>query len=531
MSETPVNPAKSPTKISAPEKAAAKVAEARPPVPSKVSLFKASAVGHAANLRASLERRMPENAGALVADARKRLVAVRDVLLPPVKEETLVDATSGIPAPAPSGDYRRVATMGYGVIALTFGVFGGWAAFASIDSAVIAPGVVSVESKRQVVQHLEGGIVAEILVKDAQMVSAGQVLFRLDPTTSLANFDSIRAQLDGQLATEARLEAERAMAPAVVFPPTLQSRALDPVVKAAISDQLAQFRDRRASMSGQVEILNNRIKQGETEIDGLARERASADQQLFYCDDELDGIQKLSDKGLVSKPRLAQLQREKARLQGVVGRNIADTAKAQANIGEMRMQINQLNQKQQEEIAQQIVETRQKISDLKEKLNVSENVLKRVDIRAPRAGVVQNINPKIYSIGAVVRPGDTMLEVVPQNDELIVDAQIPTTDIDRLHNGVSGVEVRFPAFHSRTTPLILGELRTVSPDRLMDETTHQPYFQAVVAVSKTDIPEDMKARLRPGMPAEVVFNTGERSVMSYLTRPLADALARSFREK
>lgn len=488
--------------------------------------------GFFTNLRAKMARHVPERARPLIADARRHLATVKDIVIPPVPTDSpLTDPVSGLPAPIPTGDYRRVASMGYGVIILTFGVFGGWAAFASIESAVIAPGVVSVESKRQVVQHLEGGIVAEILVKDGQMVTAGQVLFRLDPTSSLANFDSVRAQLDTQLATEARLDAERAMARAVTFPPTLLARASDPVVKAAIADQEAQFRDRKASMDGQVGILKNRIKQGETEIDGLTRERASADQQLYYIDDELDGIQKLSDKGLVSKPRLAQLQREKARLQGVVGRNIADTAKAQANIGEMSMQIQQLTQKQQEEVAQQIVETRQKISDLKEKLNISENVLKRIDIRAPRAGIVQNINPKIYTVGAVVRPGDTMLEVVPQNDELIVDAQVPTTDIDRLHNGVDSVEVRFPAFHARTTPLIVGELRSVSPDRLIDEQTHQPYYQAVVAVSNTDVPDDMKARLRPGMPAEVVFNTGERSVMSYLTRPLTDALTRSFREK
>ncbi|WP_127088854.1 HlyD family type I secretion periplasmic adaptor subunit [Aquabacter cavernae] len=480
----------------------------------------------------ALSRHVPEKAGPLLAGARQKLVQVKDAILPPVPPDNDIhDAASGMPAPRPSADYRRIASKGYGLIILTFGVFGGWAAFASIDSAVIAPGVVSVESRRQVVQHLEGGIVAEILVKDGQKVKDGEVLFRLDPTSSLANYDSVRAQLDTLLATEARLEAERGMAAAITFPPNLMARTDNPVVKAALADQQAQFRDRKASLDGQMGILNQRIVQGETEIDGLGREKASAEQQLFYCDDELDGIQKLSDKGLVSKSRLAQLQREKARLQGVIGRNIADTAKAQATISEMRMQIEQITQKQQEEVAQQIVETRQKIADLREKLNISESVLKRIDIRAPRAGIVQNINPKIYTVGAVVRPGDTMLEVVPQNDELIVDAQVPTTDIDRLHGGVDQVEVRFPAFHARTTPLIVGQLRSVSPDRLMDEQTRQPYYQAVISVSNTDIPDEMKSRLRPGMPAEVIFNTGERSVMSYLTRPLTDALTHSFREK
>lgn len=434
-------------------------------------------------------------------------------------------------APVPSSDYRRVAMIGYAVIIGAFGICGGWAAMASIDSAVIAPGVVSVESKRQVVQHLEGGIVSEIMVKDGQEVKQGQVLFRLDSTSSRASFESVRAQLDTLVAMEARLEAERAQASAITFPPELTSRATEPTVKAAIADQQAQFRDRKASIDGQIDILNSRIRQGQRELEGLARERDSADQQLYFIDDELAGIRSLNDKGLVSKPRLAQLQREKARLEGTVGRNMADAAKAETNIGEMSLQIQQLRQKQQEEVAAQIADARQKIADLREKLSVAQNVLKRIDIRAPRDGVVQNINQKIYTVGAVVRPGDTMLEIVPQNEELIVDAQVPTTDIDRLHNGVTGVEVRFPAFHSRTTPLILGELRTVSPDRLVNESTHEPYYQAVVAVNSTDLPDDMKARLRPGMPAEVVFTTGERTVMSYLTRPLTDALLKSFRER
>ncbi|OZA00926.1 MAG: hypothetical protein B7X99_02475 [Rhizobiales bacterium 17-65-6] len=477
-------------------------------------------------------KRLLAGTAPFLEQARGGLARVKDTLLPPaLPQAELADPLSGLSAPAPSADYRRVAARGYALIILTFGVFGGWAAFASINSAVIAQGVVSVESRRQVVQHLEGGIVAEILVKDGQQVQAGQVLFRLDPTSSLANYDSVRAQLDTLLATLARLDAERMMAPAVTFPKILLDRASSPGVKSAMDDQLAQFRDRKASLEGQMGILNTRIVQGETELDGLAREKASAEDQLFYCEDELAGIQKLSDKGLISKPRLAQLQREKARLQGVIGRNIADTAKAQATISEMRMQIQQLMQKQQEEVAQSIVETRQKIADLGEKLNITENVLKRVDIRAPRAGIVQNINPRTYTVGAVVRAGDTMLEVVPQNDELIVDAQVPTTDVDRLHGGVDEVEVRFPAFHARTTPLIVGQLRSLSPDRLVDEQTKQPYYQAVVAVANTDVPDEMKARLRPGMPAEVIFNTGERSVMSFLTRPLTDALTRSFREK
>lgn len=433
--------------------------------------------------------------------------------------------------PRISSDVRPVAMLGYAVILLTFGVGGLWAATAEIDSAVMASGVVSVESRRQVVQHLEGGIIAEIAVKDGDRVAAGDLLFSLDPTTSRSNYVVQRTQLDTLLAIEARLQAEQAHADAIRFPPELEERADDPGVKAVLDDQRTQFRDRKASLDGQVAILNSRSTQVDREIQGLSREREALDRQLFYIDDELDGISALNSKGLVSKPRLAELQRERSRLDGLVGRNTAEIAKALNSVGEIKLQIQELQQRQREEVTAQLVETRRQISDTREKLAISENVLKRIDLRAPRAGIVQNINPSVRTRGAVVKPGETLLEIVPQQEDLIVEARIPTTDIDRLHDGVTGVEIRFPAFHSRTTPLILGTLQSVSPDRLMDEATQQPYFQAVVSIAQTDVPDELKTRLRPGMPAEVIFSTGERSVLSYLTRPLTDAFSHAMRDK
>lgn len=431
----------------------------------------------------------------------------------------------------PNGNFRKVALTGYALIFLIFGVFGGWAAIARIDGAIIAPGTVSVQSKRQVVQHLEGGIIGEIRVRDGQAVNEGDVLFILDDTTPRANHDATRNQLDVALASEARLMAERRELNGIEFPEDLMRRKDDPRIAAILLDQSLQFRDRKRALEGQIGILSSRVAQFGQEIQGLGRERASAEKQLELIDQELSGIRDLYAKNLVPITRLASLERERARLDGTIGRNSADIAKSENNIGEMRLQEQQLHQKFQEEVSTQILDIRQKLHDLRERLNIASSVLRRNEIKAPRDGEVQNVNPRIYTIGAVVRPGDTLLEIVPKNDDLIIEAQVQVSDVDRLATASNIVEVRLPAFHQRDTPVILGKTKTVSRDRLMDEATRTPYFQVVIEIAATDIPPEIASRVRPGMPAEVVFNTGERTVFSYLTKPLTDAFHHSLRER
>ncbi|MDI4663095.1 HlyD family type I secretion periplasmic adaptor subunit [Xanthobacter autotrophicus] len=438
-------------------------------------------------------------------------------------------ATPGGPPP-PSADYGAMARVGYTVIAFTFLGLSGWAALARVDSAVIAPGVVAVESKRQVVQHLEGGIVAEILVREGEEVAKDQVLFRLDPTQPKASDDAALAQLRAALALEARLVAERDEKDQITFPEELLANARLAVVRDAMADQLTQFRDRRAAFRSQTGILESRAEQSGHEIEGLTQERLSAEQQLVFIDDELDAVRQLEQKRLVNKSRVSGLEREKARLEGLVGRNVADTAKVRGAIGELNMQISQLRQQRAEDIGKQLLDVRQKLAEMSEKVRVTRNVLGRIDIRAPRGGMVQNINARVYTVGAVARAGDTLLEIVPLDEPLVVDAQVPVQDIDRLKRNDT-VEVRFPSFHDRSTPTVMGRLKSVSRDRLVDETTHQPYFLARVAVADTDIPAALKQRLVPGMNAEVAFYVGERSVLSYLVRPVTDALSRAFTER
>lgn len=432
--------------------------------------------------------------------------------------------------PGAAGDYRAIARAGYGLIIFTFVGVGGWAALSNVGSAVIAPGVVGVESMRQVVQHLEGGIIGDILVKEGDDVAKDQVLFRLADTLPKANYDAALGQLGAGLALEARLLAERDNQEEVIFPPELSEQTDRPAVQRAMADQITQFTDGRTNFDSQIEILEGRVAQFDTEIEGLGQERRSAEQQLAFIEDELAAVRELEGKGLVSKSRVSQLEREKARLDGTVGRNVADTAKARGSISEIKVQIAQMRQQRVEDAGQQLLDVRQKISDLRERVRVAQSVLERIDIRAPRAGAVQNINPRIYTVGAVVRPGDTMLEIVPAHEPLVVDAEVSVQDIDRLEKD-NEVEVKFPAFHAHSTPLVLGHLQSVSRDRLVDETTHEPYFLARVAVADTDIPPELKARLRPGMNAEVVFSTGDRSVFSFLMRPFTDALSHALTER
>lgn len=443
---------------------------------------------------------------------------------------SLSDPLASGAAPRPPSGYRGVAMLGYGLIALTFLGIGGWAASTRIDGAVVAPGVIGVETKRQVVQHLEGGIIAAILVQEGQQVSRDATLFRLDPTQPQANDEAALAQRRAGLALEARLVAERDDAPSVTFPPDLRELARLPAVRDAMADQLTQFRDRRAAFASQIDILEGRIAQLGHELEGLAQERASARQQLAFIEDELTAVRELERKRLVNKSRVSSLEREKARLEGLVGRNIADEAKARGAIAEQRMQMVQLRQQRAEDIGAQLLDVREKLAELNEKVRVTRSVLERIDIRAPRGGIVQNINPRIYTVGAVVRPGDTLLEIVPLDAPLVVEARVGVQDIDRLEREAP-VEVRFPAFHGRTTPMVLGRLASVSRDRLVDETTHQPYFLARVGVDETDVPAELRRRLQPGMDAEVAFHTGSRTPLSFLLRPLSDAMARAFTER
>jgi len=423
-------------------------------------------------------------------------------------------------------DWRVPAIAGYVLIVGTFLVLGGWSAFARLDSAITATGVVSAETNRKTVQHLEGGIVREIHVREGQHVQAGQVLFRLDRTQAKAGYELQRNQLDSAIAQEARLIAERDGQDQIALPQELLDRADDPNVKRAIADQVAQFQERCGSLKGGVQILDAKIDQYQLEIEGLKQERSGTANQLGFVNEELVDVRHLFEKQLTQKSRLMLLERERSRLEGLIGRSTADESKARNGIEEARLQIRQLRQKFEEDVANSMLETRQKINDLREKVRVARDVLSRVDILSPSTGVAQNL--RVFTSSGVVKAGEPMVDVVPERDALIVQAHVQPQDTENLQPGMPA-EVRFSSFQTRILPIIVGKVESISRDRLVDEQTKQPYFLAQVVVD--DIPSFVKDRLSAGMPADVIFPTGERTVLDYLVRPLKDRLRIVMREK
>jgi HlyD family secretion protein len=418
-----------------------------------------------------------------------------------------------------------VALMGYALIFSTFGVVGGWAAIAKLDRAVSASGVVSVETNRKTVQHLEGGIIREIAVKEGQTVAQGATLFQLENVQAKANFEMIQNQLYTGMAAEARIVAERDQKSEITWPESIEARASDPLIAHVMADQIAEFDKRRSSLESQVGVLESRMKQLEIQIQGIDIERESTEKQVEFIDKELVGLRELNDKHLVPVTRLYTLERERERLQGAIGQSIADSAKSRGTIGEYKIQVQQLHEKFQEEVASALVDIRQKIGDATEKLTVTKDVLRRVEVVAPVAGTVQNL--KVFTVGQVVRAGEPLLDIVPQDERLVVEVQFSPTDIDGVYAGQEA-EVRFPAFHSRLIPLLLGHLENVSRDRLVDEATKQPYYKGIVVLDNAQIPEDLRARVRAGMPAEVIVASGERTVLSYFVSPLTSTLRKAF---
>ena len=424
-------------------------------------------------------------------------------------------------------DWKHPAAIGYALIIFTFLVLGGWSAVAKLDSAVTAPGVVAEGSGRKSVQHFEGGIVKEILVREGEHVTAGQVLFRLDPTQAQSSLELLQNQFDALRGEEARLVAERDRSTAIAWPDEFKSRSDQPTVKQVVADQTKQFTDRQSSLRGQIDVLQSKIGQVRIEIQGMRVEREATNKQLQIVNQELVDLEYLLSEKLVQKTRVLTDQREKSRLEGVIGRSMTDEAKAETAIGEAKLQIQQVQNKVDEEVARAIVEVRQKISDTREKARVAQHVFQRIDIVAPVAGTVQDL--KIFTIGGVVKAGEVLLQIIPDHDALIVQAHVSPHDMDRMHAGMRA-EVRFSSFKSSLLPIISGRVESVSRDRLLEESANrQPYFLAQVVVD--DIPEELRDVIVAGMPADLVFPTGERTVLNYLVRPLQDRLHGAFRER
>ncbi len=428
----------------------------------------------------------------------------------------------------PKDKSKGVTRIGYGIIIFTFGVLGLWAAFAPLDAAVIAHGSLSNETSRKTIQHLEGGIVRAIHVREGQEVKKGQLLFELDPTQANASFEIARNQLLALLAQDARLTAERDNQPSITWPAELQNSAGDPVVARAVADEQKQFFERRATIRGQIDVLNAQKAQFQSEIDGIDRQSASLREQMAFVDDELTGLRTIYEKGLVPRPRLLALERERASLSGSIGRLQADRSKAQQGVGEVGLKIRQIQQQFYEQVSQEIAEVRVKTADIREREIVAADQVKRINVVSPANGVVQNL--RVFTIGAVVRPGEPMVDVAPEDEDLLIHAQFSPADVDNVHNGMVA-EVRLSSFHSRKVPVLEGTIESISRDRIYDEASKTAYFLAIVRVDDKNLPKEVADKMTAGMPAEVIVPTGERTVLQYLFEPLSNTLRKTMREE
>ncbi len=423
---------------------------------------------------------------------------------------------------------RPAITTGLVIIAVTFGGFGTWAATAPLNSAVISSGTVKVFSSRQKVQHLEGGIVREILVSNGDRVEAGQTLVRLDQTRALADYARVQGQYDQARTTVARLMAERDDLEDIVIPEDLTERAGLENVDELIEGQRTMFIARRQSRDGQLSMVNERINQLSEEINGLEAQAAAKSEQIRLIGDELEGLRELHEKGFAPKTRILALERGAAELRGELGDHKARMAQAKVQISEAELEKLQVLKSYKEQVVSELRERQTEMYDLAETLDKARFTLEETDIKAATAGVV--VNKQVSAIGQVIRPGELVLEIVPQDDTLIIEAQVRIVDIDNVHKGLPA-DVQLTAFSQRNTPRIAGEVTYVSADSLVDERTGMPYYTAQISVPEDEVSRIGKDnRLQPGMPAEVFIQTGSRTPLGYLIQPIQESMNRAWRE-
>lgn len=422
---------------------------------------------------------------------------------------------------------RPFIVAGYSVIAMAFGVAGVWAATAKLDRAVIAPGVIEVASNRKEVQHLEGGIIHELLVREGQEVKKGDVLLRLNDVQAAANLQVLTIRQHIAQATEARLLAERRMDPTFELPENLLVDTT-PEVRKAVADQREIFQDRASILTSQINILSNRIDQLQREMEGLEGQKEAFRRRAEILSERLERLRPGLKNGSVQKNLFASYEEEHVEVQANVARMDTEKAKVEKSIGETEFQILQAQQQYKERASSEYKEVNGQLQELLEQRKVAENVLARTRIAAPVDGVAQNL--RFHTAGGVIKPGEILLEVVPLEESLVINAHVAPIDMDSVRAGLKA-EVKFSAFPGRFMPIVIGEVDTVSRGSITPpDGRSPPYFLARINVNKGMVPDDVEERLSAGMPAEVLISTGERTVLDYLTSPLTDAIRRSMRE-
>lgn len=424
---------------------------------------------------------------------------------------------------------RTPMTIGAVALAILVFGFGSWATLAELSGAVVASGRIEVDQNRQVVQHLDGGVVAEIAVDEGQMVEKDALLIRLDPTLLQSELAIIEGQLFEVMARRGRLEAEQHQADEIDFDPLLlEQAALRPEVQELVDGQKNLFLARRESVANEVEQLQKRRIQTEEQLVGIAAQIAAIDTQEELLASELSGQQRLLDQGLAQTARVMSLQREAASLTGDRGELLALQAQSEGRITEIEIEILKLSSRQREEAISQLRDIGANELSLREQRRSILEQLSRLDIRAPVSGVVYGMS--VFAERSVIRPADPLLYLIPQDRPLVITAQVPTIHIDKLLLG-QDVTLRFAALDQRTTPELFGHVVKISADAFEDEQTRASYYRTEILLNDGELarlPEGTS--LIPGMPVETFIRTADRTPLVYLTKPLTDYFAKAFRE-
>jgi len=423
-------------------------------------------------------------------------------------------------------DDRPIRRLGAIVLLCTVGVFFAWSFLAPIDGAAYAPGLVAVKSHRKTVQHLDGGIVSRMFVKEGDVVHAGDLLLTLDGTENKAQLEIARGQFITLAAQLARLEAERDGLPAVRYPPSLDDDS-DARIAEAKKTENQLFMARKTAHEGEMEVLKQRIQQLNSIIVGLQGQRSSKQELVESYAEEAKDLKELLAEGFADKQRLRDIERNYTMNKGDISSINSEIASNQVQIGETKLQILQLEKKFQEEVTTKMSETQTDLYGVNQRILATRDKVIRVDIKAPVDGRVMGMT--VHTIGGVVMPGTPIMDIVPLKEELVISARVSPIDIDRVSVGLIA-DVRFTAFKQALTPVIEGKVTTLSADSFIDEKEGKSYYQAEVTLTPESIEKMAHLELVPGMPVEVLIKTGERTLFEYLTQPITNAFARAFIE-
>lgn len=427
-----------------------------------------------------------------------------------------------------STDIKKYTRMGWIILLAGFGGFITWASLAPLDKGVPLNGKVAVATNKKAVQYQDGGTVDAILVKEGSVVKAGDVLVRMNSVQAKANAETNRVQYYIAKATEARLIAERDDKDQIAFPAMLSDISDNPRVMSYLETQKEVFFSRRNTLHSELSAISENISGLISQTEGLKASRKNKEEQLTYINEQLEGIRELEKEGYVARNRLLELEQTAAQINATISEDIGNIARAQSQVSELKLSRLKRQQEYKEQVREQLSDVQKQVDALGSQLTGLDYDLDKVLVRAPASGIV--VGMKVFTEGAVVAPGFKLMDIVPSEDSLVVEGQLPVHLIDKVRAGLP-VELMFTAFNRNLTPHVPGEVTQISADRLIDEITGDPYYQLIAKVSPEGIEMMPDLTVKPGMPVEMFVKTGERTMMNYLLKPFIDRLKLSMTEE